>query len=75
MGEHRGCGLVKSCNQTIKRILGTMQLDPNIEDIQSAVKSIIDDIRITQHSFLKKSPVEFHYGGNQIQNGLILGIT
>ena len=43
-----------------------MQLDPNIEDIQSAVKSIKEDIRITRHSNLTKSPIDFPYGGNQI---------
>ena len=29
VGDHRGCGLVEKCNQTIKRKLGTMQLVPN----------------------------------------------
>ena len=37
-----------------------MQLDPNSEDIQSAVKLILEDIRITHHSILKKSPFELH---------------
>ena len=39
-----------------------MQLDPNFKDTQSAVKSILEDFRITRHSILKKSPIEFHYG-------------
>ena len=39
-----------------------MQLDPNFEDIQSAVISILEDICITRHSILKKSPFELHYG-------------
>ena len=38
-----------------------MQLDPKFEDIQSAVKSILEDIRITRLSFLKKSSFELHY--------------
>ena len=61
-GDHRGCGLVERCIQFIKRKLGTMQLDPIFEDIQSAVKSILEDIRITRHSILKKSPFEVHFG-------------
>ena len=39
-----------------------MQLYPNFEDIQSAVKSILEDIRLTRHSILKKSPFELHFG-------------
>ena len=39
-----------------------MQLDPNFEDIQTAVKSILEDIRISRHSILKKSPFELHFG-------------
>ena len=62
VGDHRGCGLVERCIQTIKRKLGTMQLDPNFEDIQTAVKSILEDIRISRHSILKKSLFELHFG-------------
>ena len=36
--DHRGCGLVARCIQTFKRSLGTMQLDPNFNDFQSAIK-------------------------------------
>ena len=39
-----------------------MLLDPNFEGIQSAGKSILEDIQITRHSTLKKSPFELHYG-------------
>ena len=39
-----------------------MQLDPNFEDIQSAVKSMLEDVRITRHSILKKSPFQLHIG-------------
>ena len=60
--DHRGCGLVERCIQTIKRKLGTMQLDPNFEDMQTAVKSILENIRISRHSILKKSPFELHFG-------------
>ena len=63
VGDHRGCGLVERCIQTIKRKLGTMQLDPNFTDIQSAVKLIIGDIRVVKHALLKKSPFELHFGG------------
>ena len=62
VGDHPGCGLVGSCIQTTKRKLGTMQLDPNFEDIQTAIKSKLEDIRISRHSNLKKSPFELHYG-------------
>ena len=54
VGDHRGFGLVERCIQTIKIKLGTMQLDLNFEDIQTAVKSILEDIRISRHSVLKK---------------------
>ena len=62
VGDHRGCGLVESCIQTIKRKLVTMQQNPNFTDIQSAVKLIIGDIRVVKHSLLKKSPFELHFG-------------
>ena len=39
-----------------------MQLDSIFEDIQSAVKSILKDTRITCHGILKKSPFELHFG-------------
>ena len=39
-----------------------MQLDPNFKDTQSAVKSILEDFRITRQCILKNSPIEFHYG-------------
>ena len=39
-----------------------MQFDPNFEDIQTAVKSILEDIRISRHDILKKSPFELHFG-------------
>ena len=38
-----------------------MQLDPNFEDTQTAVKSILKNIRISRHSFLKKSTFELHF--------------
>ena len=37
-------------------------MDPSFEDIQSAVNSILEDIRITRHSILMKSPFELHFG-------------
>ena len=39
-----------------------MQLDPNFEDIQPLVKSILEDIRISHHSILAKLPFELHFG-------------
>ena len=53
---------MERCIQTLKKKLGTMQLDPNFEDTQSAVKSILEDIRITRHSILKNFPFELQYG-------------
>ena len=39
-----------------------MHLDPNFEDIQTAVKSFLEDIRTSRHSILKKSLFELHFG-------------
>ena len=60
--HYRGCGLVERCIQTIKKNLGTTQLDPNFFDIQSAVKLIIEDIRKSKILFEeKKTDFEIHF--------------
>ena len=47
----------ESCIPTLNRTFGFMlQLDPNFENIQSVVKPIIEDIRLTRDSILKMSP-------------------
>ena len=57
VGDQRGCKLEESCIPTLNRTFGFMlQLDPNFENIQSVVKPIIEDIRLTRDSILKMSP-------------------
>ena len=46
VGDHRGCGLVEKPIQTIKRKLGKMQLEKNSNSIESALQTIMKDIRI-----------------------------
>ena len=41
--------------------MGTLQLEDNPPDIQSAFKMIIEDIRFTKNSFTGKSPFELHF--------------
>ena len=62
VGDHRGCGLVDRSIQTIKRKLGTLQLEENPPDIHTALKMIIEDIPITKNSVTGLSPFEFHFG-------------
>ena len=62
VGDHRSCGLVERSIQTIKRKLGTENLDPNFTNLKSTLQQIIDDIRKTKHSTLKVSPFELHFG-------------
>ena len=62
VGDHRGSGLVERTIQTIKRKLGTEQLDPNFGNFKEVLHRIIEDIRKNNHSTLKKSPFEMHFG-------------
>ena len=62
VGDHRGSGLVERTIQTIKRKLGTEQLDPNFGNFKEVLHRIIEDIRKSNHSTLKKSPFEMHFG-------------
>ena len=48
--------------QTIKRKLGTAKLDPNFANFKEILHRIIEDIRKSNHSILKKSPFELHFG-------------
>ena len=55
VGDHQGCGLVERAIQTIERKLGILQF----EDIQSALKMIIEDTRVTKTQlqvYLPSSP-------------------
>ena len=48
--------------QTIKRKLGTEKLDPNFANFKEVLHQIVEDIRKSNHSTLKKSPFELHFG-------------
>ena len=62
VGDHRGSGFVERTIQTIKRKLGTEQLDPIFRNFKEVLHRIIEDIRKNNHSTLKKSPFEMHFG-------------
>ena len=62
VGDHRGSGLVERTIQTIKRKLGTEQLEPTFGNLKEVLYRIIEDIRKSNHSTLKKSPFELHFG-------------
>ena len=42
--------------------MGATQLDPKFDNIQSATKTISEDIRTTRHTSLINAPFEFHCG-------------
>ena len=48
--------------QTIKRKLGTEKLDPNFDNFKENLHRMLEDIRKSNHSVLKKSPFELHFG-------------
>ena len=48
--------------QTIKRKLGAAKLDPNFKNFKETIQQIIEDIRKSNHSVLKKSPFELRFG-------------
>ena len=62
VGNHRGSGLVERSIQTIKRKLGTAKDYPNFKNFKETIQKIIEDIRKSNHSLLKKSPFELHFG-------------
>ena len=62
VGDHRGSGLVERAIQTIKRKLGVAKLDPNFKNVKETSQQILEDIRKSNHSVLKKSPFELHFG-------------
>ena len=47
--------------QTIKRKLGIEKLDPNFDNFKEVLHRIVEDIRKSNHSTLKKSPFELHF--------------
>ena len=62
VGDHRGSGLVERTIQTIKRKLGVAKLDPNFKNFKKTIQQILENIRKSNHSVLKKSPFELHFG-------------
>ena len=46
----------------MKRKLGTSKLDPNFIDLKETIQQIIEDIRKSNPSLLKKSPFELQFG-------------
>ena len=62
VGNHRGSGLVERSIQTIKRKLGAAKLNPNFKNLKDTIHQILEDIRKSTHSVLKKSPFELHFG-------------
>ena len=62
VGDHQRCALVERTIQTVKRKLGTLQLEEKPPDIHTALKMIIEDIRITKNSVAEISPFELHFG-------------
>ena len=62
VGDHRYVGRVGRTIQTIKGILGVMQLEKNSEIIVIALKTIIEDIRINRNTVTNSSPLELQFG-------------
>ena len=62
VGDHRGSGLVKRTILTIKRKLGFAKLDLNFKNFKETIQHILEDIRKSNYSVLKKSPFELHFG-------------
>ena len=63
MGDHRECGLVERTIQTIKRRLGVMLLDENVQPAILRLSTIIRDLRWNkQKTIVKLSPFEAHFG-------------
>ena len=62
VGDHRGCGLVERTIQTIKRRLGVMLLDENVQSIKLCLSTIIRDLRWNKQKTIKLSIFEAHFG-------------
>ena len=62
VGDHRGSVLVKRTILTIKRKLGFAKLDLNFKNFKETIQHILEDIRKSNYSVLKKSPFELHFG-------------
>ena len=62
VGDHRGSGSVECSIQTIKRKLGAAKLDPNFKNFKETIQQIIEGIRKSNNSVLKKSPFELNFG-------------
>ena len=54
VGDHRVSGLIERSIQTIKRKLGFAKLDPNFGKFKETIQQIVEDIRKSNHSVLKK---------------------
>ena len=77
--DHRGCGIVERCIQTLKRRIATCLL--NNKNLEEIVTDILFSLRTTKHSATKKSPFYRHFGrqtnttaGNALKNILDRGL-
>ena len=62
VGDYRGCGSVERTIQTIKRRLGVMLLDENVQSIKLCLSTIIRDLRWNKQKTIKLSPFEANFG-------------
>ena len=62
VGDHRGCDLVERTIQTIKRRLGVMLLEDNVQSIKPCLSTIVRDLRWNKQKTIKLSPFEAHFG-------------
>ena len=60
--DRRGNGFLERSIHTIKQKLGAAKLDPNFKNFKETIQQIIEDIRRSNHSVLKKSLFELHFG-------------
>ena len=59
VADHRCTGLIECTIQTIN--WGTEKVDPNFGNLNSTLLQILEDIRKTKYSVLKKSPFELYF--------------
>ena len=62
VGDHRGCGLVERTIQTLKRRLGVILLDENVQSIKLCFSTIIRNLNWNKQKTIKVSPFEAHFG-------------